>query len=92
MANAPRDNNREPVVLVLGTDGVLYPLYLDSVTHRVLIDVTLVADVPAPALAPAIDNNRQPVSEGVTANAALSPSPLLMQTATKYLWVDIMSG
>jgi len=94
MANAQRDENRIPVGLAVSdTDGeTTLPLYLDSATNRLLIEIEVVTDnVGTLPAQPAIrDQNNVPVSLAVTDDANETPTPLLIDSRNGFLYLDVL--
>jgi len=94
MAQAARDENYVASALgVSDADSVTtLPLRVDPVTNRLLIDLSVNTNTAPPTLPTNAerDDNFVPVGLGVTDDSNLTPTPILIDSRTGYLWADVI--
>lgn len=90
MAQTGIDNNRVATALAVDTNNVTQPLRVDAATSRLLIVITPMVTTTPATLALKIDDNRVGTSEVVTDDANETVTPLIIDTRTGFLFVDVL--
>lgn len=94
MSQAVRDGNYVPVALGASSASstTTLPFQVDSVTGRLLMDITNVADVTQtiPQEPADRDQNYVPAGMGVSSADGVTPMPLMIDSNTGLLFCDVL--
>lgn len=95
MAQAPRDGNFVPVALGMSSSdsSTTLPFTVDSLTSRLLIDITATTSVVGtlPSAPADRDQNFVAVGMGVSADDGVTPIPLLMDSRNGLIYCDVIT-